>query len=167
VEVGEHEHERALARQRLEVRLDGPECFVPRSRRIHVGALAEPPQQVQEPVRDALDVGVVRVTFGDARDGCLDLLAGVVRRVVELDAARVPDRFCHRPPDVRLAVGETRRLEHGRAPLLVRHRRQLDREPALAHPGFTEQHHQLRALAVERRVEHAAQQRHLGVASHE
>ena len=167
VQIGEDEHERPFARERLEVPLHCPQRLAARSRRVHVGSFTEPAEQVQEAVRDALDVRVVRIPGSHAGDRRLHLPAGVVRGVVELDAARVPDGLGDRPPDVGLAVGHAPALQHGRAPLLVRHRRELDRQPALAHSRFAEQQHELRTLSVQRRVQHASQQRHLGVASDE
>ena len=167
VQIGEDEHERPCARERLEVRLHRPQGLAARSRRVDVGAFAESAEQVQEAVGDALDVGVVRITGRHAGDRRLDLPAGVVRGVIEIDPARVPDGLGNRPPHVGLAVRETWRLEHRGAALLVRHRRELDRQPALADARFAEQQHELRTLAVQCRVQHPAQQRHLGIAPDE
>ena len=50
MQVGEDEHQRPLARERLEVRQHRPQCLATRAGRVDVGAFAEPAEQVQQPV---------------------------------------------------------------------------------------------------------------------
>ena len=136
--------------------------------RVDVGAFVEAAQDVEEPVGDALDLGVVTSTPSRRADDLLDPRAHLLDACRRRRCRRPADRLRDRPPRVRLAV----RGRTARDSTIARTRRCATAAISLASRLLPTPASPKRSTSCARRrgtrgVEQPAQQRHLGLAPDE